>query len=35
MKHVDELPTRDEIRKEVDPNYVPAKKSPLDKLLRK
>ncbi len=35
MKHVDALPTRDEIHKEIDPNYVPPKKSILDKLLLK
>jgi len=34
MKHVDQLPTRDEIRKEVDPNFVPPKKSIFDKLLK-
>ncbi len=35
MKHVDALPTKDEVRKEIDPNYVPAKPSLLDKLLMK
>lgn len=35
MKHVDALPTRDEIRKEVDPNYVPPKESIFKKLLPK
>ena len=35
MKHVDALPTRDDIRKEVDPNYVPPKESIFHKLLPK
>jgi general secretion pathway protein D len=33
MKHVDALPTRDEIRKEVDPGYVPPKESIFKKIL--
>jgi general secretion pathway protein D len=35
MKHVDALPTRDDIRKEVDPNFVPPKESIFQKLLPK
>jgi general secretion pathway protein D len=35
MKHVDQLPTRDEIRREIDPNYVAPKESIFKKLLPK
>ncbi len=35
MKHVDALPTREEIRKEIDPNFVPPKQSLLQKVLSK
>ena len=35
MKHVDALPTKDDIRREIDPNYVTPKPSVLDKLLGK
>jgi general secretion pathway protein D len=35
MKHVDALPTRDDIRKEVDPNFVPPKASIFQKILPK
>ena len=35
MKRVDALPTRDEIRKEVDPHYVPPPQTLLEKILPK
>ncbi|MSU65949.1 MAG: type II secretory pathway, component PulD [Opitutus sp.] len=35
MRRVDELPTRDEIKKQLDPAYQPPKKSPLERILSK
>jgi len=35
MKRIEQLPTRDDIKAVIDPNYVPAKKSTLDKILRR
>lgn len=35
MKRIEQLPTRDDIKGVIDPNYVPPKKSTLDKILRR
>lgn len=35
MKQVDKLPTRDEIKQQLDPNYVPPPKSVIDRILPK
>jgi general secretion pathway protein D len=35
MKQLEQLPNKDAVRKELDPNYVPPKKSVLDKILGK
>jgi general secretion pathway protein D len=34
MRRVDQLPTKDDIRKELDPSYVPPQKSIIEKILK-
>jgi general secretion pathway protein D len=35
MQKIEQLPQRDELKKQIDPNYVPPKQSLLDKILPK